>query len=160
MWVNAAQFRISVGRYFLATSVVAAHCARPLLLGQVIECGLLSGLYVRQFSEAAGRDGDQRSGSTSVSRARLLAVAIWFSRSGSFRSFAHGVVGFLHLFTLYRMRALRSVYSRSGHRDPVVLLFCHHCPDGARHFVSQGNRYQHARLSCQHPLQPGTLRDT
>jgi hypothetical protein len=63
--------------------------------------------YLRQFSEAAGRDGDQRSGSTSVSRARLLAVAIWFSRSGSVRSFAHGVVGFLHLFALCRVRELR-----------------------------------------------------
>lgn len=55
---------------------------RPLckglgLLGLVIECGLLSGLYMRHIPEAAGRDGDQRNGSTSVSRARVLAVAIF-----------------------------------------------------------------------------------
>ncbi len=39
------------------------------------------------FPEAAGRDGDQRIGSTSEERALRLAAACWFSQSGSVRSF-------------------------------------------------------------------------
>lgn len=41
------------------------------------------------FTEATGRYGDLRVGSKSQSRALLLMLQGWFSRSRSFRSFAH-----------------------------------------------------------------------
>ena len=75
------------------------------------------------FPEAAGRDGDLRNGSISVSRACTLTVAIWFSRSGSFRSFAHQVVDLSHL--LHRCGLFQAAHtmrrqSASGFCNPPV----------------------------------------
>ena len=56
--------------------MVAIHDARCLfLVGGVIECGLKSGLCVRQFSKPRDRYGDQRIGSQSKLRTPWLYVS-------------------------------------------------------------------------------------
>ncbi|WP_287347722.1 hypothetical protein, partial [Mesorhizobium sp.] len=49
------------------------------LMCPVIECVLLSGLFLAAFQEAAGRYGDLRIGSKSSARAFKLGNDGWFS---------------------------------------------------------------------------------
>ena len=111
------------------------------------------------FTEAAGRYGDLRVGSKSESRALLLMIQGWFSRSRSFRSFSPFGSSPSYTSTFrHRLITALSSCSRRLRRNAVVLMFCQQCPDRARHLVGQCDRDQHSGLSREHARQPRSFR--
>ena len=117
--------------------------------GRVIECVLLSGLFIAAFQEAAGRDGDLRTGSISSARALRLKNDVWFSRSRSIRSFCpfRSSTSYTSLTDARLCDDAHTSCSHSQRRVSIVFLLCHHCPDRPRHFVRKRDSHQHEGFS-------------